>query len=268
MTDYCEPVRTELPVRTMKGLGWKPDLPDIRDQWKKPRLRRSPLPPVVRLHENPWMPDPYDQDQLGSCTANAIGGAIEYTLGELGLAPFTPSRLAIYYGERTIEGTVNSDDGAYIRDGFKVINAEGCAPEELWPYDQARFREQPPPSYYEKAAFHKCLDYGRVDQVASAFMGALADGDPIVFGFSVYSSFANPEVARTGFCPMPGPDDRVEGGHAVLMVGYEVIEGVLYAWVRNSWGKKWGQNGYFLIPMEYVTNPNLANDFWRLTLVQ
>lgn len=260
---------SDLPLRTMKGLGWKPDLPDVRDKWTKPKARRAPLPDKVRLQENAWMPPVYDQDRLGSCTANAISAAVEYTLGELQLGPFTPSRLAIYYGEREIEGTTNSDDGAYIRDGFKVINVQGVAPEIMWPYDQRRFRDRPPQDYYAAAMYHKAIDYGRVEQNTSALMGVLADGDPIVFGFSVYSSFANPTgVGRTGTMEMPKADDRLEGGHAVMACGYEVLGGEIYLWVRNSWSAQWGINGYFLMPMKYAVDSNLANDFWRLTLTQ
>jgi len=68
----------------------------------------------------------YDQGQLGSCTANAIAGAIQFDEIRSGIAPtWTPSRLFIYYHERVVEGTVDTDSGAQLRDGVKVIATNG-----------------------------------------------------------------------------------------------------------------------------------------------
>ena len=88
------------------------------------------LPPEADLRAH--MPPVYDQGQLGSCTANAIGGAMEYERTRQGESDFMPSRLFIYYNERVVEGTTSSDSGAQIRDGIKVVNTEGvCAGVQL-----------------------------------------------------------------------------------------------------------------------------------------
>src|SRR5436853_3992768 len=91
--------------------GWIPDLPDQRDQFfAAPFQALQSLPHSVDLR--PSCPAVYDQGQLGSCTANAIGGAIEFDQLKQHLAQtFTPSRLFIYYNERVIEGTVDADSG-------------------------------------------------------------------------------------------------------------------------------------------------------------
>jgi C1A family cysteine protease len=95
------------------------------------------------------MPEVYDQGHLGSCTANAIGGAYEYDqIKQKELEPFTPSRLFIYYNERDVEGTVEEDSGAMIRDGMKVINKIGVVPEPMWPYDIEKFKEKPSEKCY------------------------------------------------------------------------------------------------------------------------
>jgi C1A family cysteine protease len=95
--------------------------------------------------------------------------------------------------------------------------------------------------------------------------GCLASGYPFVFGFSVYDSFESSEVAKTGVVPMPKPKERQLGGHAVLAVGYD--DGTSRFIVRNSWGDKWGNAGYFTMPYDYLTDANLSDDFWTIKKV-
>ena len=90
----------------------------------------------------------------------------------------------------------------------------------------------------------------------------LAEGFPFVFGFTVYESFESQQVARTGIVSMPQRGERVVGGHAVVAVGYHDTEKRFI--VRNSWGTGWGMKGYFTIPYDYLSNPNLAEDFWTV----
>ena len=44
------------------------------------------------------------------------------------------SRLFIYYDERVVEHTVNSDSGAMLRDGIKTLAKQGVCTEKTWPY--------------------------------------------------------------------------------------------------------------------------------------
>src|SRR5690242_13868381 len=102
--------------RTNQRYGWVPDLPDHRDHlYAAPIVHLQSLPRSVDL--TAACPPVYDQGQLGSCTANAIAGAIQFDRRKQGVSDFTPSRLFIYYNERDLEGTVDSDSGAQIRDG-------------------------------------------------------------------------------------------------------------------------------------------------------
>src|SRR5258708_29232337 len=116
-----------------RRFGWIPDRPDHRDfGYAAPGsvLRKLPLKVDLR----PQCPRVYDQKQLGSCTANAIAGAIEFDRMKQGEAAFVPSRLFIYYNERAIEGTILSDSGAAIRDGVKSVANQRDCPETEWPY--------------------------------------------------------------------------------------------------------------------------------------
>lgn len=245
--------------------GWVPDIPDHRDfLFTTPVESMAALPAKVDLR--PQCPkEVYDQGQLGSCTANAIAGALEFDQLKQALKTFTPSRLFIYYNERVMERTVNSDSGAQIRDGIKSVGNIGACPETDWKYDIAKFAEKPPQPAFKDAPLGKALQYQRVPQVLSQMKGCLASGYPFVLGFTVYESFEGDEVARTGVVPMPAATEKVLGGHAVVAVGYDDSSQRFI--VRNSWGPGWGMGGYFTMPYAYLTDSNLADDFWTVRMV-
>jgi C1A family cysteine protease len=251
--------------RKIKHYGWTPDLPDQRDYlYAAPVERLAALPPSVDLTSS--CPAVYDQGQLGSCTANAIAGAFEFDQMKQGLQVFVPSRLFIYYNERVIEGTVNSDSGAQIRDGMSSVANQGVCSEDMWPYDITQFEVQPPDACYQAALQFTATVYQSITQDIDQMKGCLASGYPFVFGFTVYESFESDQVAQTGQVPMPGPDEQVVGGHAVLAVGYD--DANQWFIVRNSWGDSWGMQGYFTMPYAYLLDPNLASDFWMVQTVE
>ena len=246
--------------------GWVPDLPDARDHlYSAPIARLGPLPPRIDLR--PQCAPVYDQGQLGSCTGNAIAGAIQFDRSKQELQPdFVPSRLFIYYNERVIENTVRYDSGAQIRDGIKAVATIGVCDERLWPYDIAAFAKRPPQSALDAAADTRAASYCRVARSLTQMKGCLASGYPFVFGFSVYEGFETDEVATSGTLDMPDVStEKMIGGHAVLAVGYD--DQAQRFIVRNSWGANWGQAGYFTMPYTYVIEENLADDFWTIRLI-
>ena len=223
--------------RQIKRYGWVPDLPDQRDHlFTAPPEVLADLPPSVDLRDG--CPKVYDQGHLGSCTANAIGAAFEFGLLKQGMTDFMPSRLFIYYNERVLEGTVECDSGAMIRDGIKSVNKQGVCDEVSWPYDITKFTDEPPAPCFQEALTNRATSYQRVPRTLAQLKGCLAGGSPIVFGFRVYESFESQEVAQTGVVPMPTPKEQALGGHAVLAVGYDEATGRFL--VRNSWGSGWG----------------------------
>jgi C1A family cysteine protease len=257
------PSRTIYP-RSSKWYGWVPDLPDYRDfVFKAPRI--GPLPQTVDLRRA--CPPVWDQGALGSCTANAIAAALEFDQMKQQLMDvFDPSRLFIYYNERVMEGTVAEDAGAMIRDGIKSVSKQGAPHERLWPYQLKKFRTKPSKPAYADARKHAALLYQRVTQDVQQLRGCLAAGYPFVFGFSVYTSFESDAVATSGKVPMPRPNEKMLGGHAVLAVGYNHAKQRFI--LRNSWGQMWGESGYFTMPYRYLLDENLSDDFWTIQLVQ
>ncbi|HUK39551.1 MAG TPA: C1 family peptidase [Candidatus Acidoferrales bacterium] len=253
-------------ARTNKRYGWVPDLPDHRDHmYAAPLGIVTALPAKVDLR--PKCPPVVDQGQLGSCTANAIGNAHRFSqMKQSGANNFMPSRLFIYYNERSMEGTVNEDAGAQIRDGVKSISKQGVCQEKMWPYQINKFKTKPSAACYKEALKHQAISYQRVIQSLAQMKGCLASGFPFVFGFTVYESFESASVAKTGIVPMPGQGEGTVGGHAVLAVGYDDTKQRFT--VMNSWGTGWGMKGYFTIPYGYLTEPNLADDFWTIRVVE
>ena len=266
----AKPVAFKGTIRKVQRYGWIPDLPDHRDHSFAVAAHV-----IEKISANVDLrgqcPDVYDQGQLGSCTACAIAGAIEFDKLKQGMTHVTtPSRLFIYYNERVMEGTVNSDSGAQIRDGIKSVATQGDCSESdggsAWPYDTSKFAVQPPQSCYDDAVKHRAVLYQSVDQNLADMKGCLASGYPFVFGFTVYASFETDEVARTGNVPMPGFGENPVGGHAVLAVGYDDEDRLFIC--RNSWSDKWGDAGYFYMPYAYLLDDNLSDDFWTIRIVQ
>ncbi len=251
--------------RKISRYGWQPDLPDQRDfKFRAPQAFLKKLPSKIDLRKK--CPPVYDQGQLGSCTANAIGGAFEFELMKQKAKPFLPSRLFIYYNERVIEHSVREDSGAQLRDGMKTVNKQGACPESLWPYVVSKFANTPPASTYNAALNHQVLSYMRVARTVNQMKGCLVAGYPFVFGFTVYESFESEQVAKNGKLNMPKKDEQVVGGHAVLAVGYDDSSKRFI--VRNSWGTSWGIRGYFTIPYDYLLDENLSDDFWTIRVIE
>lgn len=171
------------------------------------------------------------------------------------------SRLFQYYATRTIEGTVSEDSGATIRDAIKAGSVYGVADESLWGYDVSKFTANPPPNVWAAAATHKVTSYHAItDGDVQSMKSILAGGSLIGFGFQVYDYMMSAEMASTGFLPVPGPNEQLQGGHAVALVGYDDAKQAFL--VRNSWGTGWGLAGYFYMAYSYVGNTQLASDFW------
>jgi C1A family cysteine protease len=261
MGNYYSTEPTSTPGRKY---GWKRDLPDLRDHM----MAFEGLAETTRVDLRDRCPPVYDQSQLGSCTANAIAAAYQFDeIKQCSAKPFMPSRLFIYYNERDMEGTISVDSGASIRNGIKSVNRLGVCHETLWPYDIAKFAVRPTQECYQDSKQHKSLRYHRIKQNSQQLKSALNSGYPVVFGITVYESFESEEVAKTGVVPMPTGDEKLLGGHALLLVGYDNES---RQWLfRNSWGEEWGDKGYGYLPFKYLApKNNLAGDFWIIETVE
>ena len=249
--------------------GWNPDIPDKRD-WKYNAkvgaVKPVTIPKIVNW-KGKYTSHVHNQGQLGSCTANALVGAMEFLQikarknGNTKIPFAFLSRLFVYYNERDYEGSVDYDSGAYLRDGIKVLNKQGVCSDNKHQYDISKFTQKPSDAAVKEGLKHTIHSYYRLETLDD-MKHCIADGFPFVFGFAVYSSFITREVALTGKVNLPGPRERLLGGHAVMAVGYDDTVGRINC--RNSWGNNWGQEGYFTMPYEYVTDRDLSDDFWTI----
>jgi C1A family cysteine protease len=241
------------------NLIWKADRLDTRDYRYQVTQKLNPNLVDLRKYCSPIE----NQGSLGSCTGQSIAGAIEL-LNKRGGKHNDVSRLFIYYYERLILGTVNYDSGAYIRDGIKATNKYGASLESLWPHDIRKFRQEPITEAKNDALNRKVTRYERVNDF-NGCIDALSNGYPVIMGFRVYDSFMSKNVARTGIMPYPNTKrEKLLGGHAVLLVGYDKRRKVFIA--RNSWGTNWGDKGYFYMPFDIV-KPNMSSDYWIIKSV-
>lgn len=241
------------------------------------------IPDKVDLRDK--CPPIFDQGNLGSCTANA-GVAAYMMLKEIS---DEMSRLFLYYEERRLEGTTDTDAGANMRSIGKALNKVGVCMEPLWPYVEANYDDDPPEPADTDAAGRKVTAYRKLSNLESIKQYIASNGQPVMIGIEVYDSFEDNSAENTGIIPMPDPDkESLLGGHAVLIVGYDdnfgkthkaggilsdLISGIVdkltgsagdedngYFIVRNSWGTDWGDDGYFYLPYAFVRK--YAFDFW------
>ncbi|EGO61944.1 C1 family peptidase [Acetonema longum] len=279
-----------LPDGRRVGTGWLPSLPDLRDYTEcHPKLAKplhklrvddvTPLPDKADLRQ--WCSPVQNQGELGSCTAQAAAGIIEYFQKRAFGKYLTASRLFIYKNARNLQG-VTGDTGSYIRDTMGALALCGVPPENYWPYTDRdpAFDREPTSFVYAVADNYEALQYFCHDAVGTNVSTAdvlcsvkkyLTAGVPAMFGFYGFASFDKTDLP--GGIPYPGPDEQAQWGHAITAVGYDdakIIKNNRYdqetrgaLLIRNSWGSAWGEDGYGWLPYAYVLN-KLATDFWSL----
>jgi C1A family cysteine protease len=276
------------------GTGWLPPMPDLRDYTAqapevaamtkklglgtKGQALTAP-PPAVDLRK--WCSPIENQGGLGSCTANAAAGVVEYSERRAFGKHLEGSRLFIYKTTRNLM-QVTGDTGAWLRNTMGALVLCGVPDEKYWPYTDASpaFDKEPPSFVYAVADNYEALTYFCHDPLGANVPGNtvlasvksyLAAGVPSMFGFWGFPSFDFSDVK--GGIPYPCPGEQAQWGHAIVAVGYDekkkikntqcnkTTTGALL--IRNSWGTGWGDHGYGWIPYDYVLS-KLALDFWSL----
>jgi C1A family cysteine protease len=295
-------------IAKTKGKGWLKDYPDHRDNTastdklsKRQKLRgatksvkdvlsklhlendkakttaiKKALPVKIDLSE--WCSPIEDQGEIGSCTAHAGVGMYEYFERRAFGKHTDASRLFLYKTTRNLLKWIG-DDGAYLRTTMAAMALFGLCPEKYFPYVEARFNEEPTPFMYSYAQNFQALLYYRLDKAGVSkpkllekIKEHLANGLPVMFGFTCFTSL---EQSDNGKIPFPNDNEEVDGGHAVMAVGYDdklkivnpndpsnSTTGAIK--IRNSWGETWGEKGYGWLPYKFI-ELGIADDFWTMT---
>lgn len=274
-------------------MGWIPDYPDFRDysfenketeemdRLLSPigldRMDATSLPASSDLRQ--WCSPIENQGQIGSCTANAGAGVVEYFENRAFGRYLDASRLFLYKATRNF-AKLSGDSGAFLRSTLGALALFGVPPEEYWPYTDKTpdFDKEPTAFCYSFAANYKSIKYFRHDSaglskdaILDSIKKGLAAGIPSIFGFTVFNSIS--QAAKTGKIPFPGKNEKILGGHAIVAVGYNDsmkiknttggLETAGALLIRNSWGTTWGDKGYGWLPYDYVLKETAA-DFWSI----
>ncbi|HYV92228.1 MAG TPA: C1 family peptidase [Chitinophagales bacterium] len=294
------------PVRK-DSMGWMKDFPDIRDftpftdnipeRSRKRGVKHTvkELLSEVGFHASKtakkspksktkvdlrkWCSPIEDQGNIGSCTAHATTALLEYYERRAHGIYIDASRLFLYKASRNLLRW-HGDRGAHLRAAIGALALFGVPPEEYWPYNVSKFDEEPSAFCYSFAQNFKAISYYRLDPphvdphvLLDNIKSHMSKGLPLVFGFTCYNSME--EASDTGAIPFPSKKDKVDGGHAVMAVGYDDGKKIRNSdegsadttgaiLIRNSWGPDWGgMGGYLWLPYEYILQ-GLADDWWTL----
>lgn len=246
--------------------GWIPDFPDMRDkkiEFNKRHYRK--VRSRVDLRSN--FGHMYNQKGINSSTICAVCSAFVYDQKTKNFPKFNPSRLFLYYNVRKQNDCINEDNGTSIRDTLRCLNKIGICDEKYWPYDTNFILTKPEKKAYDNIKFKGSIRYKKVNKSLDDLKACLSIKKPIIFGYAIYSSFEDPTLWDPKSDSMPIPKINKEvlmGGQTGVLVGYADKRKAFI--VRNNFGKKWGMNGYFLMPYKYCLS-EACSDFWTIETV-
>lgn len=251
--------------------------------WLKPQ-KKAPASLISdeRVSHEEFLGPVKDQGNLGACTGFAGAGLREFLYRKYNAeesdksvpadkAVFSP--LFLYWWNRRNDGKieveegqsapgtelkyVNIDRGANMRSICRSLRWQGVCLEKDNPYKPAKFKERPELADLEQAVGFRAGAFHRIDGLEE-MKSVLKSGYCFVAAIQVYESFESEYVRVTGQVPMPKRGEKLMGGHAILVFGYDDKKRVLLC--RNSWGSDWGDRGNFYIPYEFAMNPYLMSD--------
>jgi C1A family cysteine protease len=249
------------------GLGWTPDHPRLEDLPYNRLLSSSTTPSAVylrRLYPQCFQQQVEDQLSTSSCVGNSVVAGLEFAWAKAKGKLLNFSRMGVYALARKKIGWLDRDVGCFIRDAASQVASIGICLESFHPFRVANLFKDLDQYAYAQCARHRITNIRSVKR--EDIDDVIASHRPVVGGFTVYQECVfGEEAQRTGYIRLPRQGDTFGGGHAVLITEYDQVKGVVGG--PNSWGRDWGQEGWFTLPMDYINNPKLSDDFWTFDVL-
>jgi C1A family cysteine protease len=219
----------------MKFKGCKFDPHDDRDWGFRAAADDIPLP--RRVDNRKYVSPIRDQGNEGSCVGFAVAKTVETVLGKSieGQYHNMSERWAYEKAKTHDEWPGNNYEGSSVRGGLKAAHKLGICLEEFWRYMPNK-KGEPKPRASVNAAEHKVASYVRVKGIDN-IKRAIFENTIVVGAAQVHEGWF--KLRRNGVIPLHRKFE-ILGGHAFALVGY----GGRGFWVANSWGNRWGKNGF------------------------
>lgn len=208
----------------------------------------------------PNLPPVYNQLQRGACVAEGWAGTLKASENiAQGDYPSDGFSIAFLYSECKKNDGIPNQEGTTPKIAAQILQKIGVCPESFMPYSTLTNLPIPkvpliPDSAVKAAEKYKIKSYAQICSMAdkdrsgliNVMRQALKTG-PFVLALLVCENFTPDNNNR-----LPLPEGNVRGGHLVGIVGdLPSLECFI---LRNSWGDKWGEKGYSLLPYKWVTS--------------
>jgi hypothetical protein len=218
-----------------RRLDARPDTLDFRDLMYTPSLVEVPTFRDLAEYRKAKVPI-LDQGQEGACTGFGLATVVHYLLRVRRRVP-DPASISPYMlydmARRYDEWAGEDYEGSSCRGAMKGWHKHGVCELKLWPTTA----DQPLSEQRTNNAARRPLGaYFRVNhRDLVAMHSAITEVGALYVSSNVHSGWQH--VGRNGWIAMA--DDNI-GGHAFALVAYDE-QGF---WLQNSWGSKWGHQGF------------------------
>gem|GEM_PF-396673 len=210
----------------------------------------------------PYTPYPKNQGSINSCVGWAMGYAAMTTqrayerriTNRKEITDNAYSAMFIY--NQVKEGSCMS--GAFVQKAAKLLTETGdCKSADFdFPYDNCE--RQPQAMHVSQSQSHLIKDFvalfDKDTPAKTAVMRvkrSISEGKPVVVGMNISESLKRLSPMDSRWNPSGMSSDKMLGGHALCVVGYNDSLGVFE--IMNSWGPAWGDQGYFTVSYKNFT---------------
>lgn len=199
---------------------------------------------------------PVGIQKYGSCTSWGTCAVKEFLDSKQYHKNINLSEKFVYHNTKKISGLWNIQ-GDYIVNALKSICKYGAPLQKDYPdtrdLNWNRYvHKEPSPKVYKEAEKYKGKTYWSVGKTLDEFRSAIYQNhSPVVAGMEWYLSYNRTDKDGKLRLPVGKP----VGGHALAFVGWTKNK----LWVKNSWGTRWGKNGYFYIPFDEFDKHTIWN---------